>query len=269
MAQESNRGENARQEAERKSHGRQQRPWWYDPAFIIGIALFFFGGPLNYFSANPRILYLGALGASILIFYGVHQYVSSVERAKRGTPPPPLDPAAMSGTLKPEPTVLFSSESSSHTALEIGDSGARLDWHGQQGSPAIRIGEDVLTVERLANGNVAVTTTVRDPSGKIIAEIVRNDWKLRPSLLWDRNFNASAVEVRGETGEVILQVRALPDRIQLQGIWHSATGRFFELVRSPDPNHAGGLAILRPEQRVRIKPLFRYPSDQHLGELSN
>lgn len=130
----------------------------------------------------------------------------------------------------------------------------------------VPVGEDTLTVERLANGNVAITTTIRDPSGKIVAEIVRNDWKLRPSLLWDRNFNASAVEVRGETGEVVLQVRALPDRIQLQGIWHTRTGQFFELVKSPGLKRPNGVMIIHPQNRRTIEPIFRYPSDQHLGE---
>jgi hypothetical protein len=183
MVQQSNRGKKSRKEAKRQPDGKEQRHWWRDPAFVIGVALFFFGGPLNYFSGNPRILYLGALGLSILIFYGVHQYVSTVERARRGVSSPAPDPNVMHGTLRAEPTVLFSSESSSPTLLEIGDSGSMMDWGGKQGSPMFQIGEDALTVERLANGNVAVTTTIRDPSGKIVAEIVRNDWKLRPSLL--------------------------------------------------------------------------------------
>lgn len=113
----------------------------------------------------------------------------------------------------------------------------------------------------------AVTVAIRDQSGKIIAEIVQNNWKLRPSLLWDRNYNASAIEVRGEDGAVVLQIRVLSDRIQLQGIWHTHTGKFFEIVKSPDSTRPMGIIIWDPKKRVTIKAIFRYPSDQYLGEV--
>jgi hypothetical protein len=172
---------------------------------------------------------------------------------------------AASGALKP--VVVFSSASNAPTLLEIGDSGTQLAWHGKNGSPMIQIGQDPITVERLGNGGLALSTAIRDAGGRMIAELNRNEWKVRPSLLWDRNFNTEAVEVRGESGDSVLQVRVLPDRIQLQGIWHTSTGNFFELVKSPYPQRPGGLAIFRSDQQIKIKPIFLYPSDQHPGEL--
>ena len=257
--------EDSGKEANRKPNNKNRHSWWVEPAFIVGIALFLLGGSLNYFASNPRILYLGAAGVSILVFFFAHQYITSVEGRNNGREPSAPDPTAMTGMLKAEPTLLFSSGSPVGTLLEIGNSGSRFLWTGKQGSPMFQIGEDPLTVERLASGDLAVTTTIRDASGKIIAEIVRNEWKLRPSLLWDRNFNANAVEVRGESGDVVLQVRALADRIQMQATWYTSAGRFFELAESPDAK--GGVLVQRPEQRIPIKPIFRYPSDQHLGEL--
>lgn len=208
------------------------------------------------------------LGASLLCAYwwAIGRMLAKPQLDVPKEPVASDGPSTMTGTLKPE--LLFSSQSSTRAILEIGDSGTTFVWAGKVGSPAFMIGEDPIILERIANGNVAITSTIRDKGGKIVAEIVRNEWKLRPTLLWDRNFNSSAVEVRGESGEVILQARALPDRIQLQGIWHTAAGGFVELVKSPDPQRPGGLMIInRPQQRLRIIPIFRYPSDHHLGEL--
>jgi hypothetical protein len=269
MTEVTDRRQQSGNEPEREPDGKHQRhrPWWLDPAFVVGVALFLFGGPLNYFSRNPKILYLGAFGASILIFYGVHRYISSIEAAQTPPKPPQPNPAAMAGKLKAEPTLLFSSKASFGTQLEIGDSGTVFLHTGKPGSPLMRLGDDAIIVERLADGEVAITTTIRDPSGKIVAEIVRNEWRLRPSLLWDRNFNASAVEVRAENGDVVLQVQALRDRIRLQGMWYTTAGKFIEFLKSPDPKHPGGLIVMGVKHKLPIQPMFQYPSDAHLGEL--
>jgi hypothetical protein len=86
--------------------GRDKRPWWLDPAFIIGIALFLFGGPLNYFSTNPRILYLGVVGLSVLMFYGVHQYIASIEQRVE-TPPPAPQPEVATDPIVVRPSEPF------------------------------------------------------------------------------------------------------------------------------------------------------------------
>lgn len=62
-----------------------------------------------------------------------------VKVAKQEVSLPAPDLSAMHGTLKPEPTVLFSSESSSPTVLEIGDSGSTMTWLGEQGSPMFQL----------------------------------------------------------------------------------------------------------------------------------
>lgn len=221
---------------------------------VAGIWLFKFGDlrPRSYVRV---LLSFVAVGATVLYAKG------PLTKIYRG-----LDSAAMTGRIEPPSVVLFSPSSALKTLLEVGDSGTVFHWAGDPGSPMFVLGEDGLTIERLANGSVAVTTTIRDANGKIIAELVRNEWKLRPSLLWDRNFNTSAVEVRGEDGRIVLQARAMPDRIRLQGMWRSKTGSFFELVKSPDPNKQGALMIMREDQHVPIPPLFRYPSEKHLGK---
>jgi hypothetical protein len=81
------------------------------------------------------------------------------------------------------------------------------------------------------------------------------------------------LEVRDETGRIVLQVRLLADRVQIQGEWWDENGRGVGLVESNDPNRPGALIeIFGPamtrEQAVPIVPLFLYPSESHFGELA-
>jgi hypothetical protein len=168
--------------------------------------------------------------------------------------------------------ILLSPSSSGPLKFEIGDSGAVFElepdkpfWIPFTGEPA------ALTIERVAN-HIEVSTTLRDASGKLVAEIERNEWKVRPSLLWDRNYNDNSLEVLGETGEVVLQIVALPDRIRIQGIWWSKSGACTEMAS--DARHPGGLVLMPsvPDCRsglglLKITPIFMYPSDRHFGEL--
>ena len=138
--------------------------------------------------------------------------------------------------------ILLSPSSSGPLKFEIGDSGAVFElepdkpfWIPFTGEPA------ALTIERVAN-HIEVSTTLRDASGKLVAEIERNEWKVRPSLLWDRNYNDNSLEVLGETGEVVLQIVALPDRIRIQGIWWSKSGACTEMAS--DARHPGGLVLM-------------------------
>lgn len=170
--------------------------------------------------------------------------------------------------------VLLSQAVGSSRKIEIGDSTAMIGFTGPNGTPLLRILKDSsLTVETVG-GRIAVSTRLQDASGRMVAEINRNEWKIRPSLIWDRNYNENSLEVRDEAGDVVLQVVVLPDRIRLQGLWREETGAFFEIVKSPDPARPGGLFVIRRATGdpqivpLKIKPMFEYPSDRHLGELS-
>jgi len=116
--------------------------------------------------------------------------------------------------------VLLSPSSSASPEIEIGDSGTSFVWRGSGTTfPFLTIFEDsALTVERVA-GHITVSTRMRDASGKKVAEIERNEWKVRPSLLWDKNYNDNSLELMDENGDVILQVVVLADRVRVHGIW--------------------------------------------------
>jgi hypothetical protein len=69
------------------------------------------------------------------------------------------------------------------------------------------------------DGEMKVSTQIADEDGKLIAEIIRNEWKINPNGSWDRNYSSDALEVKDAQGNIILQVRVLMDHIQIQGMW--------------------------------------------------
>jgi hypothetical protein len=129
------------------------------------------------------------------------------------------------------------------------------------------------------NGQIKVSTRVTDAAGNLIVEIIRNEWKVSPPPgTWDRNYNSNSLEVKDPKGHIILQVTIWPDMVQLQGAWHlgpewKPAGMEYVIVRA-DPSGNGaefGFYPYNPKPEVEwpeIKPLFKYPSERHLGELA-
>lgn len=202
-------------------------------------------------------LVVAALGG-----YGAHHFGKKIEKEADAK-------AAYSGTLKATTQVLLAAEQHVWPQLEFGDSGAILKYTGPAGSPLFKFGEDSNLTVLSRNGQLKVSVAIRDKTGRLIAEILENDWKIKPNNSWDRNYSSDAVEVRDSSGDIVLQVRALPDRIQLQAKLYDSSGRGIALgktkgggtIEMTGPNH--------PDLTLKIEPLFRYPSSSHLGQLAN
>jgi hypothetical protein len=189
---------------------------------------------------------------------------------------------AYSGTLAPKSATLFSpqdGESSTIPRIQFGTSNVvygvkELGRDSPLGTllfPALN--ERQFKIESI-DGKLKVSTEVADGNGKLIAELIHNEWKVAPPPgTWDRNYTDDALEVRDASGNVVLQIRALPDRIQLQGIWWVDTGfnGVVQFVIRGNPKD-GGQIVLVPKNNKdgppRIEQMFRYPSDRHLGELA-
>ena len=115
--------------------------------------------------------------------------------------------------------------------VEIGNSTAIFEFMGKPGDPLFRfIGRSDITVESI-NGRVLVSTKIFDQKGQFVAELILNEWKsaLYP-ITWDRNYSGDALEVKNSVGEIVLQVKALPDRVQLQGKWYDENGNGVGLI---------------------------------------
>jgi len=92
------------------------------------------------------------------------------------------------GKLIPKRQLLFSSRKTDqdHPRLEIGDSGAIFIWAGKSGEPIFNFSNDnSLTVEKIFE-KLKVSTTIRDKSGAVVAEIIRNQWRVSPPHTFDR-----------------------------------------------------------------------------------
>lgn len=156
--------------------------------------------------------------------------------------------------------------------LEFGDSGAVLRYAGPPGTPLLDFGGDPLTIGLDQRGRVLVSVVLRDKLGNLAAELVQNEWRVNPSGGWQRNYNANALEVRDPLGDVVFQVRLVDNRAKLQAKLFDRDGRGF-ILRESDPGEGargGVLEFVSPAERDRrvIQPLFRYPSELHLGELA-
>jgi hypothetical protein len=158
-------------------------------------------------------------------------------------------------------------------ALEIGHTGVIFDLEGPQGEWVFGFMKvSVLTIE-LVDGQLKVSTQIRDENGELIAELQRNEWKIAPPppKTFDRNFTDNALEVRDPSGHIVLQIKLAPDRIQIQGEWWDMEGKGLRILETGDSTYPGQFVLLDKDHKgedARIVPMFNYPSELHFGELT-
>jgi hypothetical protein len=191
-----------------------------------------------------------------------------------------VEPAKNFGKLesRPDAKLVFSADGP-QPRLQIGASNVFFvgsDQYGQLIFPALQRSQ--FKIESL-DGNIKVSTSVTNTEGVVIAEVIQNEWKVAPPPgTWDKNYDDNALEVKDPKGRIVLQVRLLPDRVQMQGAWPlgpewKASGASSVIVRA-DPEGTGAQIVLFPFDPKadvvwpEIKPLFQYPSELHRGELA-
>jgi hypothetical protein len=170
-----------------------------------------------------------------------------------------------SGTTAP--VILFSTVQPGILPLfEIGNSGTEYAADRLKSMPELAgLSDSNLTLERM-DATLALSISIRDSAGAIIAELTRNVWKLQPSTLWDLNFDGNAAEVRNDLGYVVFQAQVLSNKVQIQGVMRSARGGNVALVVVHDPTIRGAIVVNRPISETVVPPIFAYPSAHHLGE---
>lgn len=206
----------------------------------------------------PVIIGGGAIMAGALIILGFYFRPSDV-------PPNPKDVGKIETILDSAGTTIAA------RPIEIGNGGAMFVVLGQISDSVLVFFRAMDLKLEVLNGKVLVSALIRNEQGQILAELTRNEWKVAPNpTVWDRNYNDNTLEVKNGAGRIILQVRVLPDRIQLQGEWWSADGKGFRVVSVPGTS--GGFVYFfgakqKPTDPPFVQPLFAYPSDTHFGEL--
>ena len=174
-----------------------------------------------------------------------------------------------SGVLKPARKVLLSAQTKVFPEMEFGDSGTVFVFAGPQGMPLLKFAEDNhLTITTDKDG-IKVSTIIRDIRGKVVAELIENEWKVNPNDSWDRNYSRNALEVKDDRGDVVLQARLVENRVQLQAKFYDSAGNGIGIGKGLGPEGGGIMQMGSSEHplTMRIEPLFKYPSDLHLGEL--
>ena len=194
------------------------------------------------------------------------------------------------GVLRPAVDLIFSPFANSYPRLEVGNSGVFFDQRDEIGEVIFRyLRRDQFKIE-LIDGHYKFSTRITDENDKPIAEIIRNEWKVAPPPgAWDRNYNDDTLEVKDSNGDIIFQVQALPDRVRFRGVWWTDKSPWAPLkarvaiyvMEFWDMNNVDGQWVPKLNhrsamfQKIRsdtkldfMTPIFKYPSELHLGELA-
>ena len=209
-----------------------------------------------------------AIGVSILLLLGAVIQIILIFRERTDR-----KKTRYSGTLRRiTGEVIISADDKVYPKLEFGDSGAILIYAGEPGQPLFSFFEGChLTVIRDGN-RVLVSTDIFDQKGQLVARLALNEWQVNPNASFDRNYTDDALEVMDDKGDVVLQVRLVEDRIQLQGKFYGPDGRGVAFGKGTNgAGEPGGvMEMTGPNNlvlKMKISPIFRYPSDLHLGEI--
>jgi hypothetical protein len=177
----------------------------------------------------------------------------------------------LSGTLEPS-----SKGKAKSPILELADSGVTVDFDKEPSGQWEIIKYEHIKV-RVIRGTPMFSTLIRDViSGNTIVEIKDNQWTVTSdqALSWDHNYTSDALEVMNGRHDVVLQVKILPTKVQLQGEWHDENGKGVRLHKThfPAPEGGAGIDDLRfgdsRDPAVEINPIFVYPSIDHWGEFA-
>lgn len=167
------------------------------------------------------------------------------------------------GTIESQTKIIFSLAKNIIPNIKIGDKGPI--FHGDF-SWFKRLGLEV----KFINNQIKVSASVRDYTGNMLTTIVDNEWKVNPNKVFDRNYSKNAVEVKDNNGNIVLQVRFSGDVLQFQGVLYDPKNNLSWLVaqRERDDRMDAFMEIQKPGGNFTysIKPIFKYPSDLHLGE---
>src|SRR5260370_19932572 len=127
---------------------------------------------------------------------------------------------------------------------------------------------------RQGKQGLTISHPIRDKARHLVVKVENNHWSVSPdhSVCWDKNYTKNSLEVKDGAEHVVLQIRILPDRIQLQGEWRDEFGHGMRLGACSTPAGVTGCITLwnNPEREREleqlIEPMFKYPSREHWRE---
>jgi len=131
----------------------------------------------------------------------------------------------------------------------------------------IDFGFDYPFSAKLKDETLLVSAETKTVEGEIITKIVDNQWVVNtnPVIASDRNYNSYAFEVIDSDQIPALQVKLEPqNQIYIGGLFH-LPDNWTLLVTPEGMSYNPTVAEISEHNQT----LFKYPSDQHLGEMKN
>lgn len=141
--------------------------------------------------------------------------------------------------------------------LSLGGGESKLIYGGDPTKPLFDLAGEPLFIN-LVDGEARLSVVVRDDSGIFLAGIRENEWSVARQATLDRNFNRDTLEVVDRKGEVVFQVQIKGAEVRLAGRFYTRDGQ-------------GPMSIgpwIHDIEGREGQTLFRYPSEQHPGELA-
>jgi hypothetical protein len=130
-------------------------------------------------------------------------------------------------------------------------------------------GEIPMVTLNRRDGGLLVSAKIRDATGKLVAELVDNEWSVNRNNYYDRNYRDDLIEVMDEPGRVVLQAVALTDAVYLSGMLTCRNGAGTYFGPRPDGGWLMQFGLGLPgdtRHTPAIGPICTYPSSLHLGE---
>jgi hypothetical protein len=234
----------------------------------IAIALIGYGISILEYIKEPRIskrliimIVLSTLALGITVWDLQKQENEKLAHSTSGmisgsSPPPSWWPFPSNWQLKPK--------NIDYPCILLGN-GLLFSSEGPTRLTPIDFGSGKIDV-RTENRQLKVSSIVRDKDSKVVAIINDNEWDVPPQAqIVDRNFDERAFEVIDAYNRTVMQVSMVGECATLSGIFYKEDGSAAVIAN-------GGVYFAPPGEDIPydiIKPIFRYPSDRHLGERIN
>lgn len=117
-------------------------------------------------------------------------------------------------------------------------------------------------------GRLKVSAKLMAPDGRILAEIVDNEWEINPGQVFKRNYNDSCLEIINVYGTPSLQITFADARTLIIRGMIPATGNYFWLIDERGMSPVDTSDYVRAARSFGLRPMFKYPAATHLGELA-
>lgn len=176
---------------------------------------------------------------------------------------------AVRGQLMP-----FDMDMTKDFTLDLGNSKEILS------AQAIAEGFDVVNMIKFGQGwpfqigfkdnKMSISANITNPNNETVGYIVNNTWKSaspNSMQIGDRSYNDYAFEILDLNMIPIFNIRVVgPNEIQIGGLFDVGIGS--QVLIS---DNGGGIMVTPTEQEIKefLVPIFKYPSDEYLGQLIN